>query len=188
MSSIPFNSIQFDEAEGSVKQKDVIRGLLDQRSRLISFARAIVRDEHDAEDVFQEVMVLAAEKHHEIDRSDGLISWALTATRYRSLHVVRKRKRDRVELSPGALDQLEACWRDASGEPAQDMSQALLHCLDTLSPYSREIVGLRYGQGLQGKQVAQQLNRKPQTIYMALTRIHNALRDCIRLRLAGGGQ
>ena len=42
-------------------------------------------------------------------------------------------------------------------------------CMNKMTPYSREILRLRYMEGLAGTEVADTLNRKVDTIYKALT-------------------
>ena len=61
--------------------------------------------------------------------------------------------------------------------------EVLRGCMGRMTPYSREIIRLRYTEELPGIQVASILNRKVDTIYKALTRIHTTLRSCMKSRL-----
>jgi DNA-directed RNA polymerase specialized sigma24 family protein len=57
--------------------------------------------------------------------------------------------------------------------------------MSRLTLRAQQIVTLRYVQGLNGAQVAETLGRKVHTVYVALTRIHGRLRECVQSRIAG---
>ncbi|MCO8122941.1 sigma-70 family RNA polymerase sigma factor [Stieleria sp. TO1_6] len=164
-------------------QAIVIRVLLTERAKFLAHAWSILRDEHAAEDIFQEVMLLAVDRSDQIDSEPALIAWARTATRYRALHWIRDRKLEHLTLSEELLASLETHWEQSDDSTSEETITALRACIETMTPRSQQIVALRYGQGLSGKQVAATLDRKAQTVYMALSRIHQRLRDCVQLRL-----
>ena len=83
------------------------------------------------------------------------------------------------------LDRLDECWERMDDDALGDTLDNLRECLERLTPNARQIVALRYQAGLSGMEVAQRLNRKDHTIYMALSRIHNTLRKCIEERRRG---
>ena len=55
-----------------------------------------------------------------------------------------------------------------------------------LSAHARTILGLRYAEEVSSARVAEVMQVKVQSVYVALARIHRALGDCIRRRRAGG--
>ena len=167
-----------------MQQDRVIRTLVSERAKLLAYAWSILRDEHAAEDVYQEAMLLAVQKCDEIPNAAALLAWTRTAIRFRALHLVRDQGRSARVLGDAALDALDEAWQQHDETPAAELADALNQCVEQLSPYAQQIVSLRYGDGLSGQDVAQALSRNVRTIYMALTRIHNSLRDCIRTRLA----
>lgn len=63
-------------------------------------------------------------------------------------------------------------------------ADALKACLERLSPYSRRLIELRYAQGISGPQLAEAVGRKLNTIYVALTRTHRTLAECVRAEMA----
>ena len=48
-----------------------------------------------------------------------------------------------------------------------------------MSEKSRETIRMRYFEGLRGKQVAEKLGRKPETVYKTLQRTYVTLAQCI---------
>jgi RNA polymerase sigma-70 factor (ECF subfamily) len=165
----------------------IVRALIRDRARLLGYIWAIVRDPHLADDVFQDVTVLAIERAAEINDHTHLTRWARKAARFKALEALRERLPRAVPLDEDVMDLLEAEW--AGGDPlaAAEEVDRLRACIDRLSPHARTILGLRYTQGLSGARVAEALNLKVQSVYVALARIHRALGDCLRHRRPAGG-
>jgi DNA-directed RNA polymerase specialized sigma24 family protein len=88
-------------------------------------------------------------------------------------------------LSSDVLDALEAHWQQFDRQPDAELSEALRNCLDRLSPYARQLIETRYVEHKRGNDLARTLKRSLNTVYVALSRVHNTLRDCLRQQLAG---
>jgi RNA polymerase sigma-70 factor (ECF subfamily) len=160
--------------------------LLRERVKLLAYIRAIVRDNHLAEDVFQEVAVLAVRKRDEIRDRRHFLAWMRLAARHLALKVMR-RQHQYLFLDESLLDHLDGQWAEQDPSSASDLVDALRTCLESLSPYARNMVKLRYVDGISGLQLAEVVDRSPNTVYVTLSRIHRSLGDCIRQRLAGAG-
>jgi RNA polymerase sigma-70 factor (ECF subfamily) len=158
--------------------------LLQERAKLLAYVWAIVRDEHLAEDVFQEVSLLAVNKREEIYEEGSLLPWLRRTARHRALHALQLQKRRPVPLSETLLDSLDRCWEKYDDIPSSALADALRQCMSRLTSHARRIITLRYVQGLSGIQVAETLGRKVTTVYMALSRIHGKLRTCVQRRMA----
>ncbi len=89
-----------------------------------------------------------------------------------------------IPLDGELLGKLDLAWQAYDELPSPALVEILLGCVRKLSPYAQRIVALRYVDGLSGIEVASRLKREVHTIYVALTRIHNALRRCMQERLA----
>jgi RNA polymerase sigma-70 factor (ECF subfamily) len=163
----------------------VVRELLRERAKLLGYIWAIVRDHHLAEDVFQDVTVLAMERAGEIRNDDHLMLWARKAARFKALELLRKKARLPLALDGDVLELLEAEWAGVDSFAIADEVDHLRACIDRLTPHARRILHLRYTAGLTGIQVAGVVNVKVSSVYVALTRIHQALEDCIRRRRQG---
>ena len=85
------------------------------------------------------------------------------------------------------LELLTAETQRRSGEDLADRSEALTRCLDELTDKARQIVRLRYVEGMRAIDIARQLNRQANAIYVALSRAYRALAECIERRLAEEG-
>jgi RNA polymerase sigma-70 factor (ECF subfamily) len=170
-----------------VPQDQVVQLLLRHRGKLLGAIRAMVADEHLAEDIFQEVSVAAVNKCDEIYDVEHFGPWVRSAARLQALMALRNRNRLPRVLSDEMLDLLECHWAKFDRESDVDMSEALSQCLDRLSPYARKLIDARYVQGKKGNNLAMALKRSMNTVYVALSRVHETLRDCMKRRLAADG-
>jgi len=83
------------------------------------------------------------------------------------------------------LDLLEEQWRSLDGQSTQAWIDALRVCVSKLTTYARELINLRYVEGLSGVEVARRLGRTSRTVYVALSRVYRQLEDCVR-KTSGG--
>jgi RNA polymerase sigma-70 factor (ECF subfamily) len=166
-----------------IDQEPLIIQLLRERVKLLAYIRAIVRDDHLAEDVFQEIAVLAVRKRHEIRDERHFLGWMRLASRHQALKVLRRRQHHLL-LDEALLDRLEEQWAEQDHDSSADLLEALRYCLDRLSPYAQNLVKLRYAEGVSGERLAEIVDRSLNTVYVALTRIHRSLGNCIKQRLA----
>src|SRR5690348_1188332 len=90
-----------------IDQPTLVRALLRDRARLHGFIWAIVRDEDLAEDVLQEVMLLALAKRETIDSESQLPGWTRKAARFKSFEALRRKHATPVTLDDRVIDLLE---------------------------------------------------------------------------------
>jgi len=160
----------------------IVQVLLRRRMRLVAIAAAIVRDVDAADDIFQQVVLAALQHTKEIRDEDHLLAWAVRVTHHRSLDWAR-RKRART-LSPELLDLLESTWGDPAESGLPDQVDALRRCVGKLDEPARELLRLKYNDGLATPALASRLHRSADAIYQSLSRIHRALRHCVHRELS----
>lgn len=164
----------------AVSTDTIIRLTMRERARLLAYVMVIVRDEHAAEDILQDITIAAISKAQEIESEQHLMGWLRRAGRFQALEVCRNRRTHAALLDAEALDALEPHWalQETDG-PADEVLEALRSCVNKLSPGAQEVVRRRYVDGLTGQRLADQLGRKLNTTYMAVSRVHKALHKCI---------
>jgi RNA polymerase sigma-70 factor (ECF subfamily) len=159
-----------------------VRALIRDRARLLGYIWSIVRDHHVADDLFQDVTVLAIERAAEIKDEGHLLLWARKAARYKALETLRSKALRMILLDEDVLDMLEANWEAKDCLSINDEADHLRDCVEQLTPRAKQIVHLRYTEGLTGTQVAEIVKLKVGSVYVSLARIYRALAECIRLR------
>ena len=74
-------------------------------------------------------------------------------------------------------------WADP--EPGwSDQAEALHRCLGQVAEPAREVLRLRYADGLSAVAIAGKLRRTVDAVYQMLSRTHRALRKCVERELA----
>ncbi|MBI1367022.1 MAG: sigma-70 family RNA polymerase sigma factor [Planctomycetes bacterium] len=167
----------------TIEQDIVVRALVRERVSLLAYIDSIVRDDHMAEDVFQDVCALAVAKREEIENEVHLMRWLRKTARFRASHAMRQRFAQPMLFDGALLDEMDGLWDEHESAHADAVTAALKHCLAKLSPYARKLVNLRYAQGISGQALAAAVGRQVNAVYVALTRIHRGLGQCIRQQM-----
>ena len=76
-----------------MSQESAVEGLLANRSKLLAYIWALLRDHHDTEDVFEETMILVMKNAAQIEGPSQLMAWARRAARSRAIDHLRREKR-----------------------------------------------------------------------------------------------
>jgi RNA polymerase sigma-70 factor (ECF subfamily) len=162
----------------------VLKMLLAHRGMLLGYIGAIVRDATLTEDVFQDTAILILQKREQLQDPRQFTEWARSIARLEAANTLRKNRKMPRGLDDGVLNSLEAYWRESDAVPDSDAIEALRGCVERLTSRTKQIIEMRYGQNMSSKEVAARLEQPANTIYVALTRAHRALADCVKLRLA----
>jgi RNA polymerase sigma-70 factor, ECF subfamily len=176
---------------GPLDQAAALRLLLANRAMLLGYINVITGDPTLTEDVFQEVSIVVMAKFSDVQDVDGFRPWARTIARFQGLKAVNKRRANPVILSGEVIDRLDQAWEEHDREdPHASSVAALERCLAKLTPRAQELVQLRYHEDLSGQHIAERLRKPLNTIYVAISRIHRTLAECVRSELAraGGGR
>jgi RNA polymerase sigma-70 factor (ECF subfamily) len=159
----------------------VVQLLLRERLRVTAVAAAVVRDVHAADDIFQQVVLSALEHRGQFRGPDHLLAWSLRAARHRAVDLARRRQLR--TLPDEVLDLLEARWADPAGADWSDRAEALHRCLGKLAPPARDLLQMKYADGLTAAAIAAKLRRTIDAVYQSLSRVHRSLRECVEREL-----
>lgn len=151
-----------------------------------AFVAAAVRGVADREDVLQQVALTVARRFEEYDGKRPFVAWALWLAKSRIVDFYRGQGRQRLVLADGMLDRVA----DSLAERHREVSprrEALEACLEGLPQRSRNMLRLRYDDGLPIDRIAAAVRLTPGSVRVALFRIREALAACIERRLAAEG-
>ncbi|WP_437230936.1 RNA polymerase sigma factor [Planctomicrobium sp. SH661] len=171
-----------------LSNEEVAAKLLSERLAMTAFIATMTRNYHMAEDVFQDVCVKAIGREEEFESLDHLVNWAHMVGRNRAIDLMRARDGKYLGLSSDVLDALSQIWPKDRAASLREKQEALQLCMEQLTQNNREILRLRYFEGRSGGDVARFLNRKLETVYQALARIHKSLGECVRKRMLVEGE
>jgi RNA polymerase sigma factor (sigma-70 family) len=169
----------------SLSREQIVRCLLDARSRLSASAWLIVHDAHTTEELFQDAMVKVLDEELGFEGEAQLISWAQVVMRNAALNWARRRQSRQVPLDADVLEMLEAEWARKPAASSGGRLDALRDCLDALPLGSRRLLESRYFEGRSCGEVSRILGVSLSAVYQRLSRLHQALKGCIERRRQG---
>jgi RNA polymerase sigma-70 factor, ECF subfamily len=169
----------------ALTKDEIVRTLLQARTRLSACACVIVRDVHIAEDIFQNVTIKAMNDAVQFEHEAPLLSWAFLTARNEGLNILRERKSQLVVLDSTILEMLESSWCSEGVAQDGERYQAMRDCFSAMPEGSRRVLELRYIESRSCEQTANNLGIKVDALYQRLSRLHQALRNCIERKLTG---
>jgi RNA polymerase sigma-70 factor (ECF subfamily) len=150
--------------------------------RIYGFIMTLVFSHDDAEDVFQNTSVVLWNKFGEFQPGSNFFAWASRVAYYEVLSHMKQRRRSR-NFSEEAMELLASEAISLSDE-ASSRQEALDSCLSKLNVADRELLQERYYFQRAPKQIAALQSRSADSVYRALSRIHNMLLNCVQRYLA----
>ena len=155
--------------------------ILAHRSMLKAFILSIVHDPHLAEDTLSDVTLVIVRSWDKYEKQRPFGPWARGVAKRVALVNLRTRRRPVLTLDDDVLEAIGSELSATGDEGRQEeLKQRLRRCLDQLSPRKRELIRLRYFEERSYAEIAQRTMRTVSALYMAFSRIHTTLAQCVR--------
>lgn len=171
---------------------DIVQAVVKYQNMIHSYAYAITRDFHLAQDVYQDVAVIVAKAWETAPRDEGFLPWLRETVRRKSLENLRRQKRMPATFSDEALEALAEKFAGDAGSggavAGDDPTAALMQrCLGKLNSFSRKVIEARYGDEPPRtcEEIAAALGRSVQAIYSIIKRARLVLTRCVEQGKAG---
>lgn len=149
--------------------------------RVYRAARAIVRDDAEAEDVMQQAYVNAYAHLHQFNRQAQFSTWLLRIAIHESLARVRRQRRYEPFAEEDGSNVEASMRRDGPRDPEREAASTELRALlewaiDRLPDGAREVFVLRDVEGMKTAEVAEALDVSEDVVKTRLSRARGALR------------
>lgn len=175
-----------DATVSNERYEEFVRLFVRDERALRVFVRSLLPTWTDADEVVQEVALVAWRKFAEFQPGTSFLSWLRVIARFKVLSHRRKLARDRLVFSEELISLL-ADEAEPEGGLRQQEHDALEGCLAKLPEAQRRLVAIAYATGQPVKDEALRLGVKPGTLYMRLNRIRQQLLVCIQRTLVAEG-
>ena len=173
--------------------KDLVTGRADQdrfaelftqhQASLYGYVYSLVPNRSDAEEIFNESVLVLWKKWDHYDVSRSFMAWARGIAYNEVRNYLRKNARREQYMPDEVLDALaEEAVESESWLAAR--SRALVECLEKLLPDERRLIDLCYLAGNTFRSVAEKLGRHPDAVYKQLQRLRKRLFVCVEEVLA----
>ena len=171
-----------NESESDTRER-MTRHWLASEHAVRAYIAGAVGSFQDREDLLQQVALTVARRFAEFDERRSFIAWALWLAKSRIIDFYRSRDRQSQFLSDALLEKyVEVLMERQQAIPSR--REALEHCLEKLPDRSRDLVRMKYHDGLKIDEIAEAIQSTTASVRVTLFRIRDALADCIERRLA----
>jgi RNA polymerase sigma-70 factor, ECF subfamily len=147
--------------------------------QLYVYIVTVIGNPLDAYDVLQDANLVLWQKFDQFERGTNFFAWAREVARYRSLQYRRLHAGSAPLIDQKAFDELTRRLDSFDDCADQLYSEALPDCIDQLSDGDRELIQLRYTEGVSVQLLAKRLNRSENAVSQSLGRIRRLLRKCV---------
>ncbi len=156
------------------------------RHGLLAYLYGVIPDAHVAEDLFQEVCVVAVRKAAEFQDGTNFVAWARSIARHKLREQLRRRSG--VSVDDAFFEGVESAF-DAAGAGADPdaRKEALRRCLGEVQDRARQMLVWRYEEGLSAAAIAERMGQSRAAVNSLLQRVRELLRDCVQRRSAEAG-
>ena len=169
-------------------RNEIVRLLMEHRGTIFAFIFASVRDYDAAEEVLQDVSVVICENSESFETGTNFGAWAREIARRRILAYYRSAKRSPARLSEEDLQNLQAGFDAVDDMPTKLRMASLSKCLESLKPFAKRLIQMRYAGRFSLCEIGEQVGRQPESVRKALYRTRQSLRECIERRLHKGDE
>jgi RNA polymerase sigma-70 factor, ECF subfamily len=170
---------------GQTRADEFIRLFSAHEVRLRGYILCLLPRWSDAEEVAQQVSLVLWKKFDQFRPGTSFFAWACEVARLEVKSFRKRQARERLLFSD---DLIEAVARETTGMQSELLGRlrALQRCVEKLAPKYRDILRTRYEEGGSVERVAKVFNRSMDSAYKALSRIRQALHECIDRTFAAG--
>ncbi len=176
--------VDSDKFPSDREEPDAFLRLFTEHQRTITlYLTSLLPTQQDVDDVFQETSLVLWREFGKFEAGTNFGAWACTIA-FNQVRAWRsRRKRESLVFSDAFL---EAVSEELIGNAThyQNRLKALNGCIESLPEHHRELVRHRYESGASVEEIAVQANRSPVAIYRMLSRVREALHDCVTKRIA----
>jgi RNA polymerase sigma-70 factor, ECF subfamily len=174
-----------EPARESAKNRLFLRLFLQNERRLYAYILTLLPHRADADDILQEASLVMWDKFDENNPPGDFAAWGCRIAYFKVLDFLKKSQRSRVCFSQAMLERVaETALEQAATLQLDERRAALTGCVEKLSPRDRNLLTLRFADGATTQSTAAQAGRSVEAVYKALSKIRQALFECVTRALA----
>lgn len=166
-----------DEREMIIKAKNGDKAAFESlvllyKNRAFSFVFAHIRNKEDVRDIVQDVFIKVYANLHRIDENRKFFSYFYKIVQNILFSHYRKKKNDKITHDESALEGMQ-CWDN--GQLTVEEKMFLLNALDTLPADEKNLMILRFFEGLNDSEVSETTGLSEQNVRVKIHRARKKL-------------
>lgn len=167
--------------------EEFVQELTNCQSDLFFFIRALCGDPHAAADIRQAVNMILWRKRAKFKPGTSFKNWAFRVAQLEVKTYLRKKSREKVvHFDADLLDSFAAEMPEVIDE-LPERRNALVECLDNLTPKDEELIRHHYWSSGSLVTLARATDRSVGTLKARLFQLRASLRQCIQKKLLPAG-
>ncbi len=152
--------------------------------RVHGYLRSRMADVAEVDDLVQQTFLRLHQSRSRYDASLPFLPWLFTIVRNIQVDFLRKKKPTPVEIENLQIaDESSA----AQGSDQADEAKLLNHTLEGLTPAQRELITLRFQEGLSFEEISKRIGSTSSTARKQVSRLVSRLRESLTDKKAGKG-
>ena len=171
-------------SEEPTKVEDYLRLLAEHERGLAGYVHSLVPGSGDAEDILQECRVVLWREFAKFEPGSNFLAWARKIALHQILNYRRSQKRRPLFAVDQAFIESVAAEIDQRSDDLERRAEALRHCLHKLPKPHLQTIAWRYYEACPIEEIASKTQRTEGAVYRLLSRIRQALSDCVTRTIA----
>ena len=144
--------------------------------------------QEETRDLVQEVFLKALENLHQLDEADRFRSWLMQIARTTSRNWITRRHEmeslENVDINDPKLLSARGCDETAQDRVSlQEIAGIVLRALDSINPRYKDVILLKYMEGMTYEEISEILDVSVATIRSRLYRAKSKLQEILRIRI-----
>ncbi len=149
------------------------------QGHLYGYALSLTADPEAANDLLQETNVVLWENWREFEPGTNFKAWSFRIAHFQFMALRQRRLRDRLYFGDGLVTAIAVEAKELD-ETYEQRVASLANCLEQLRPRWREIIRLRYSEGLAVQGMATKFGLSANAISQLLFRARRSLIECVK--------
>jgi RNA polymerase sigma-70 factor (ECF subfamily) len=171
-----------DQSDQSSRAAQFMDCLAASQSRVFGYIFTLVPHRADAQDIYQQTVMVLWQKFDQFELGTNFTAWALKSAHFEVLTYRRASVRSKIEFSDEVVAKL-AESQDMIAATTNDKLAHLRDCLQRLRDKDRTLVERVYLEQMPVRKLAAALGRTSQSICNSLRRIRTTLLECVDRKL-----
>lgn len=165
--------------------REFLREFSRHSRRIYGFIRALVPNQADADELYQDVSTVLWEKFADFQPGTDFRAWAFQIAHFRVLNFRQRKGHLPFAFSDAFSDAVEADLASSDTSEMLDARfRALADCYAKLALRDKDLIDRRYLRGDSIKEIAEQTGRSMDFVYKTMRRIHAVLFECVSKSVA----
>ncbi len=149
--------------------------------RIYAYIFTLVPRRADADDLLQETSLVLWDKFDAACPPNDFLAWGRRIAYHKVLDFYKKSKRSQARLSQLFLEKIAESASQPSLVPQLEARrEALVACVEKLSPQARELLTQRFSEGATTEITAERVGRSVEAVYKALAKVRQSLYECVQ--------